>query len=339
MTTARQRSCVFAGVVAAALLFGSFVVAAASPDAEAQVPPVAAFLPADNGAKITREIRVNERTVDLEIDSEALSGKNMVRLLLPAGWAEQPERTWPQLWLLHGCCEIQDYKSWTAFSEVEAFTADKPALVVMPSDGPAGMYTAWWNFGLNMPDWETFHMTEVRQLVERNYRGSDKRSVAGISIGGFGAMHYAFRHPDLFGAAASYSGMPDTLLTTVPGVIKTILAREGFWNWMALWGEERWNTDIWRSHNPADNVEKLRGKALYVSAGNGEAGPLDPDPDEVDPILEPSSLRTSQSFTDKLQRAGIPVTVDYYGQGSHSWPYWERALHRSWSLLAGGMGI
>ncbi|WP_345618079.1 alpha/beta hydrolase family protein [Streptomyces ziwulingensis] len=333
-------------LLAAALAAGPLTPAATP--ATASVPPsgtastsasgAAAFLPADDGAQIVRETRVDDRTLDLEIDSPALGRRATVRVLLPTGWAGQPGRTWPTLWLLHGCCEPADYRAWTQFTDVEEFTADKETMVVMPSGGAAGMYSAWWNFGLSTkPDWETFHVTETRQLLERNYRAGTRRSVAGLSIGGFGAMHYAFRHPELFGAAASYSGMLNTLSFGVPALIKTILVREGIWNWTALWGEELLTNKLWRSHNPYDNIEPLRGKALYVSSGNGQ--PSDLAPQESADALEPAALGTSKQFVEKLRANGVAVTDDFYGKGTHDWPYWERALHRSWPTLAEGLGL
>ncbi|MFD7133412.1 alpha/beta hydrolase [Streptomyces sp. NPDC059894] len=322
---------------AVALLAAALTV---SPLVPAATPAVAASVsvPADDGAAVVNEIRIDDRTVDLEIDSPALGRRAMVRVLLPEGWDSRPDRTWPTLWLLHGCCDEADYRAWTQFTDVEEFTADKDVMVVMPSDGAAGMYSAWWNFGLGpKPDWETFHVTETRQILERNYRAGTQRSVAGLSIGGFGAMHYAFRHPELFGAAASYSGMLNTLSFGVPGLIKGILVREGIWNWTALWGEERLTNGLWRSHNPYDNVESLRGKALYVSSGNGRTGDLAPD--EGADALEPAALGTSKQFVEKLEANGLPVTSDFYGNGTHDWPYWERALHQSWPTLAQGLGM
>ncbi|MGW0536529.1 alpha/beta hydrolase [Streptomyces sp. NPDC003032] len=331
MKSVRRRRTAVVALLAAALA-GSLLTPGAAPAAEA-----AASVRADDGAGVVRETRIDDRTLDLQISSPALGRRAMVRVLLPKGWDSQPDRTWPTLWLLHGCCEPADYRSWTQFTDVEEFTADKEVMVVMPSDGAAGMYTAWWNYGLgSQPDWETFHVTETRQILERNYRAGTQRSVAGLSIGGFGAMHYAFRHPDLFGAAASYSGMLNTLSFGVPGLIKTILVREGFWNWTALWGEERWTNEVWRSHNPYDNTEPLRGKPLYVSSGNGRPGDLAPD--EGADALEPAALGTSREFVEKLRDNGMTITSDFYGNGTHDWPYWERALHRSWPTLAQGLG-
>ena len=150
-------------------------------------------------------------------------------------------------------------------------------------------------------------------------------------------MAYAFKHPGMFGAAASYSGVPNTLYPGLPVWIIGILARAGIFNYLNLWGDSFGMQPIWSSHNPYDHVQDLRGTALYLSCGNGQTGPLDP-PGQSD-LLEPSALLSSQSFTDKLRQNGIPATVDYYGPGTHSWPYWQRALHNSWPVLAGALGL
>ena len=40
----------------------------------------------------------------------------------------------------------------------------------------------------------------------------------------------------------------------------------------------------------------------------------------------------------RLKQLRIPVTTDFYGPGTHTWPYWERELHRSLPLLLGALG-
>ncbi|MEV0697921.1 alpha/beta hydrolase family protein [Saccharopolyspora sp. NPDC050389] len=294
---------------------------------------------ADDGARVISETQVDDRTIDLVIDSPALGTTASVRLLLPANYTSQPTRLFPQLWLLHGCCSDQDnppspdYLGWAANTDVAQFTADKDVMVIMPSGGQAGFYSAW---QAGKPDWDTFHTVEVRQIVERNYRAGQTRAVAGLSIGGYGAMAYAFRHEGMFRAAASYSGLPNTLAPGVAQWIQGILVREGFGPF-DLWGSDRWNHDVWSASNPFDHLEDLRGTALYVSAGNGRQGPLDPLT-SGDPI-EMTALVSSRTFTDMLWLHGIPVTVNYYGNETHGWQYWERELHTSWPFLATGLGL
>ncbi|NKZ06931.1 hypothetical protein HGB48_24795 [Actinomadura latina] len=72
--------------------------------------------------------------------------------------------------------------------------------------------TDWWNRGGGgAPKWETFHLAELRQILERGYRAGPDRAVAGSSTGGLGALAYAARHRGLFRAAASFSGPVHTL--------------------------------------------------------------------------------------------------------------------------------
>ncbi len=72
-----------------------------------------------------------------------------------------------------------------------------------------GWYADAWNGGAGEPPaWETFHLVELIELLDRNWRADGARPVAGVSMGGFGAMAYAARHPGMFRAAAS--SMSDT---------------------------------------------------------------------------------------------------------------------------------
>nr|WP_042182261.1 alpha/beta hydrolase family protein [Kibdelosporangium sp. MJ126-NF4] len=295
---------------------------------------------ADDGARVIGEIQVDERTIDLKIQTPALPGTGMVRLLVPSGWSKSATRTWPVLYLLHGCCEVKEYKSWTEFTDVEQFTADKQAIIVMPSGGAIGMYSKWWNYGFSdKPDWPTFHTTEVRQILERGYKAGTRRSIAGLSMGGYGAMEYASRFPGMFGAAAAYSGAINVLMPPIPEVTQLNMIAQGFFVWGILWGDPWSQRARWMDHNPFDKVDKLRGTQLYVSSGDGNPGPLENGPPGAGALLEGAALGNSKSFTDKLRANGIPVTADYYGPGTHSWPYWERALKQSWPVLASGMGI
>jgi S-formylglutathione hydrolase FrmB len=142
--------------------------------------PAAAGSPAaDNGARVVAENYVGLRTLDLTIDSPALASTGMVRLLLPPRWSPGSQRTWPVLYLLHGAGD--DYTSWTRSTDVAALTEGTDVLVVMPTAGRAGFYSDWWNHGPGGPPrWETFHLVELRQILERGYRaGPGTRDRAG----------------------------------------------------------------------------------------------------------------------------------------------------------------
>jgi diacylglycerol O-acyltransferase / trehalose O-mycolyltransferase / mycolyltransferase Ag85 len=153
------------------------------------------------GATVRAEERIGPRLLDLTIRSEAVGADAKVRLLTPVGWSKDAGRRWPVLYLLHGCCDT--YVSWTRSTDLETLTQLRKVLVVMPEGGEVGFYSDW----VDGPAWETFHLGELRALLERDYGAGTRRAIAGLSMGGLGAMGYAARHPGMFGAAASFSGV------------------------------------------------------------------------------------------------------------------------------------
>ena len=172
------------------------------------------------------------------------------------------------------------------------------------ADGIEGWYSDWYNCGDGgQPAWETFHLTELRQLLERNWQASDERVIAGLSMGGYGAITYAARHPDLFKAAASYSGVLDITDFSQPSDI-------------ARWGGPATNAANWDEHDPIKLVPSLRAVPLYIAYGNGEPGPLDPAGTQQDD-LEAWIGQGSDLFVAALEEAGIPATVNAYGPGTH----------------------
>nr|BFE77865.1 hypothetical protein GCM10020093_004660 [Planobispora longispora] len=194
-------------------------------------------------------------------------------------------------------------------------------IVVIPEGGPAGFYSDW----LRGPKWETFHLTELLGVVGKEYGAGDRRAVAGLSMGGFGAMAYAARHPGMFQAAASFSGVLDPEAS--PQGVMEIVRSYGF-EPGDLWGVPGGAEDVWAAHNPRRLASALKGVWLYVSCGNGEPGPLD-GPAASGDAGERFLLAESRAFVDRARAAGLPVETDFYGKGTHIWPYWERALERA----------
>jgi diacylglycerol O-acyltransferase/trehalose O-mycolyltransferase len=298
-------------------------------------PAIAAGAPsrAGDGARVVGEEWLSDRMVDLTIDSPALDAESKVRLLVPPGWSATSHKRWPVLYLLHGCCG--DYTSWTALTDVEELTARTGVLVVMPEAGNTGWYSNWWNGGrFGPPAWETFHLTEVRQLLERGYGAGGRRAIAGLSMGGFGTLSYAARHPGMFRSAASFSGVVDTRQGA--DLVQGILAAYGF-DPLALWGDPAAQERIWAAHNPTDLARRLRGIPVYVSCGDGRPGPFD-DPARPVDTLEQALLAENEAFVASARAARVRLTVNLYGPGTHSWPYWQRELHASFPMLMRSVG-
>lgn len=332
-------------IASVASVAACLLITTSSTAAPARVPT------ADNGARVIGQVQVNRWMRDIRVASPSLAGSTPVRLLLPRNWYSQPRRSWPVLYLLHGCCHDADNKHWTKYTDAARFFANKGVLVVLPGNGRAGYYSRHWNHGAAdpRPDAEYFHTTELVQILRRGYRADTSRmAVAGLSFAGYGAIEYASRHPGLFKSAASYSGFfLDTQLPGIPDLIYQMRRRNGH-DPYALWGHWLWQESIWREHNPAARPERLRGVNLFVSSGTGIPGEYDHVTLEgilnntegaiIGSTVESAILASTLSFVTRLRLHGIPVTTDFVA-GTHNWPYWQRALHNSWPVLAKGLRL
>lgn len=250
-----------------------------------------------------------------------------VRVILPEGYRESRAR-YPVLYLLHGAGDT--YARWTENTDVQEFSAQFRLIVVMPDGGrnlEAGFYSDWAD---GSRQWETFHTKVLPRFVERRFRtlrGRRHRAVAGLSMGGFGAMSYAARHPGTYRAAASFSGALDTFYPDPATPIVRTLAIVA----PGIWGDPVTNAEVWREHNPSSRAADLRRTALFVATGDGSRG--GPFGDVNDPLaygIEAVVAIMGRTFTDALDAAGVPHTDHFYSAGYHGWPYWERELH--WAL-------
>jgi len=112
----------------------------------------------------------------------------------------------------------------------------------------------WYNGGTGgPPEWERYHVAQLIPWIDSHFRTlavRGERAVTGLSMGGFGAMSYAARHPDLFAAAASFSGAVDINKAPIPEVTPD-----------AAFGPRGTQDVRWRAHNPWDLAANLRGSA------------------------------------------------------------------------------
>lgn len=285
---------------------------------------------------VVGQTQVAERQVDLAVRSEALGGDTVnVRLLTPDGWEGRDRQDrWPVLYLLHGCCG--DYTSWTSMTDVAEIPALRDVLVVMPEAGDTGWYSDWWNDGQGGPPaWETFHLRELRPVLEQEYGAGQQRVVAGLSMGGLGALLYAGRNPGMFSAAASYSGMVHPLSDSGTRWITHFMSQYGY-DPDRLWGDPVAQREVWEEHDPFHLAKQLRTIPVYLSSGDGNPGPLDPEGSTFN-ALERDFLHQNLEVAAAIEAVGGDVTTDFYGAGRHGWGYWERELHDSLPMLLDAM--
>jgi S-formylglutathione hydrolase FrmB len=288
-------------------------------------------------------------------------------VILPPGYATSGRR-YPVVYLLAGGLENQD--SWIAgtlllgpsslLSFLTALAPAQQAIVVLPYSGTIGWYSDWSN---GAHDYETVDTQMLISYIDGHYRTiADRahRAVAGLSMGGFGAMDFAARHPDLYVAAGSFSGPVDntdpiweavlTGATPAVSIACTLAAGNdpvGVCNGddppladttgVTPWGDPITDAAIWHGHDPASLDTNLASVNLFVAAGSGIPCTLD----DVEPVLmggEALFHYLSEEFVGVLARDGVAYQTSFPACGVHDFNNWMARLREWWPIMVAALG-
>lgn len=238
--------------------------------------------------------------------SDSLKGAAAVNVLLPAASPEAlaeggfhkiyaGRREYPCLWLLHGM--QGDEGSWLRFSRAEQYAAEHSLAVALPSMGNS--------FGLDLPfhqHYDDFLCEELPSFLRHFLPLSEdpaQNFIAGLSMGGFAALHIALRHPDRYGGAASFSGALDP---------HALSARRG------------------ESAGGAALVPPglLAGLAAQASRASASLPPLYLTCGLQDEI----TLDMNREMSLALKELGLPVAYEEW-EGGHEWGFWDESLRRA----------
>ena len=155
------------------------------------------------------------------IECNALSSRTLARLvrycvLLPPGYDSAPSRRYPVVYFLHGLGgnerTLLDTGGWNLVEDLRQDGKIGDFLIVTPE--------AWASFYVNAVSgqlrYSDFFLEEFMPLVESRYRVRRERrsrAVTGVSMGGYGALRFAFRYPESFAAVSAQSA---ALMTSSP---------------------------------------------------------------------------------------------------------------------------
>ena len=206
------------------------------------------------------------------------------------------------LYLYHGLSS--DYTAWMRRSSIERYAADYNIAVVMP-DVARSWYTNT-KYGMRYFDFVADELPEVCRGYFRNM--SDKREdnyVAGLSMGGYGALKAALHRPDKFCGCASLSGSID-------------MTRKG--------RPETANVTEWRSifdygmEHP-DDLEGTEHDLFAVTRRNAEAGLPFPKM-YLWCGTEDALIHANRRYRDLLTELGVEHRFEE-SEGDHSWKWWD----------------
>jgi len=248
------------------------------------------------------------RSASLDMDWE-------YSVYLPAGY-DTDDRSYLTVYLLHGYGG--DHTNWLRLGDA-AFTADSltatgaipPVILVMP-DGRNSFYVD------SDPDggfgaYETAIVRDLITHIDGSYKTIDARGgrmIAGLSMGGYGAIHLAFKYPELFGSAASLSGVlsqgePERKDLFVPAF------------------GDPFDSLRWEEESPYNWISFVKESGLrlpvYLTVGDDDS---------------PWLYRGPVDFYTYLLEAELPAELRMT-DGPHSWDVWDAALSETLVFFSG----
>jgi len=218
------------------------------------------------------------------IDCSALNSRLLKQVIrycvyLPAGYdagaAEHPARRYPVLYFLHGLGDNEqtlfNSGGWTLVDDLRNQHKLGDFLIVAPE----GRRTFYINSDDGSVRYNDFFLQEFLPHIEGKYRihsGRAGRAISGISMGGYGALRFAFAHPELFSAVSAQSA---ALITESPQALdsasQTGTPLGGVLG--AVFGKPI-NVAHWNANSPfvlaKRNAPALRKTAIYFNCGQDD---------------------------------------------------------------------
>ncbi|MDR3763082.1 MAG: alpha/beta hydrolase-fold protein [Acidobacteriota bacterium] len=139
-------------------------------------------------------------------ESHTLARRVPYCVVLPPAYLQQKQRRFPVSYYLHGLGDNeQSLINLGGWAEYDRLRHEKKIgdLVLI---APAGFTSFYVNSRDGRRRYEDFFLHEFMPAMEKKYRIATTRSgrgIMGVSMGGFGALHYAFKYPTMFSAVSA----------------------------------------------------------------------------------------------------------------------------------------
>ncbi len=269
---------------------------------------LAAVLACSSVAQTTREVRPQPRSTTLAqanlqertFQSASLGRDSRYYALLPVDYARSQKR-YPVLYLLHGW--HGDYTNWVKLTKLVEY-ARRYSLIIISPDAK----DSWYVNSATVPQdrFEDFVVKDLIQEIDSHWRtvpSPEGRAIAGLSMGGYGAVLLAFKHTDLFALAASISGAfdgPNGVERILPQLQQSVEQAYG-----EAGSRTRGENDIYNLARISD-IQKV--PYLFLDCGS------------QDPLL-PSNRKLVEMLSTRK------ITYEYHEyEGAHTWAYWDHSL-------------
>jgi putative tributyrin esterase len=245
------------------------------------------------------QIAAGVRIQDVSFNSRAMNREMRYRVFLPA--TIKTNTKLPVVYLLHGCGG--DMREWSNYSQISNYATRGLILVI-----PEGQCSYWVNeVGSPADRYEDYVTQDLIADVESHFPvkpGRESRAIVGVSMGGFGAVDYAFVHPELYCFAGGLSPAVD-----VPSRKFRLQHYDQWMRFRHIFGST--GSAERNARDPFKLVEKVdpqKTPYIYITAGEQE-----------------SMLESIKRFAGRLKARGF--TYEFHSKpGWHDWQEWNLQL-------------
>ena len=222
--------------------------------------------------------------------------KNVV--ITPALYGKDKNAQYPVVYLLHGAYGA--YSNWIKKAPFLPELATRYGIIIVCPDGD--QFSWYWDSPVDSTfRYETYMTSELLPYVDKTYKtvkNRTGRAIAGLSMGGQGALYLSWRHLDLFGACASMSG----------GI--NIECFPANWNMEKRLGTYAENPQRWADFNVSKMIYLLKPDSIKIL---------------IDCGTEDMFYPVNFALHEKLRLSRIPH--DFISRpGNHNWDYWSNSV-------------
>ena len=258
--------------------------------------------------RVPHKSRGSSSLRDATFHSGSLGRDMRYRVILPAGYDTSGKR-YPTLFLLHGL--YGDFTNWSTRTNLVSDVRDMDLIIAMPDAG-----NSWYVNSASNPDdkFEDYIVKDFVEQIDAHYRTIPEgyaRAIAGLSMGGYAAVKFSLKYPQLFSHVGGISAALDASADLDE---RHVDFREGL---RKVFGE------------PGNPVRAQNDVFLLLSHANVKKLPqyyLDCGSDDM-------FFGVNRKFAARLQELGISYEF-HEMPGDHNWKYWDSAMERFLSALS-----
>jgi putative tributyrin esterase len=267
--------------------------------ASAQIPP---------GASKGLSQRVQEQS----FHSQSLNRDMHYAIVLPVDY-ERSQQRYPVLYLLHGWAG--DYTNWVKLTKLVEYSTRYPMIVITPD-----AQNSWYVNSATVPAdrFEDYIINDLIREIDTRWRtiaSPDRRAIAGLSMGGYGSVLFALKHPGSFSVVGSVSGAFDA-----PTGVEHVIA------------DLRESTD--RAFGaPSSTTRKENDIYSLLSSVMAGAKHSSVPYFFLECGSQDSLLPSNRKFVEELSSKNVLYQYHEY-PGAHTWEFWDKSLPMMLEVIA-----